>query len=87
MNIIEAIHDANLFLPWFKSNTWQAWKAFLAALFGLSMTREQSGIFENHTGRSNPPTKPAKEAWLVVGRRGGKSFITALCAVFFGLFF
>jgi hypothetical protein len=40
-----------------------------------------------YTARSTLPTSPASEAWLVCGRRAGKSFILALCAVFLAAFY
>jgi hypothetical protein len=88
VNIVEAINDPGLFAPWFKNpETWEAWRAFLAGLFGLPMKdRKQRRIFEECTGRK-PPRKPMKEGWLVVGRRGGKSFISALVAVYLACFF
>ena len=89
MNILEAMRDPNLFAPWFLRDpaTWAAWRAFLAALFALKMTDDQLAIFKECTGRSAPPTQPATEGWLICGRRAGKSFILALCAVFLACFF
>jgi len=85
---ILAVDDANLFAPWFREPaTWAAWRAFLAALFALKMTNDQFAIFKECTGRSAPPQQPATEAWLVCGRRAGKSFILALCAVYLACFF
>lgn len=87
MNIIQATTDPNLFASWFrKRDTWQAWFAFLAALFALPMTDEQLAIYRQCTGRDEPPTEAASEGWLVIGRRGGKSYIMALCAVFLACF-
>ena len=46
MNILEACRDPELFGPWFrKPSNWQAWFAFLAALFGLPMDKEVAAIF------------------------------------------
>ena len=88
VTILDAVDDANLFAPWFREPaTWAAWRAFLAALFALKMSSGQLAIYQHCTGRSAPPTQPATEAWLVCGRRAGKSFILALCAVFLGCFF
>src|SRR5262249_12632565 len=88
MTLLEAMADANLFAPWFKDRaTWASWRAFIAALFSLPMTPEQQLIFEVCTGRQAPPTQPATEAWLICGRRAGKSFILALCAVYLAAFF
>ena len=87
INILDAIGDRNLFAPWFrKSETWAAWRAFLAALFGLPMTDEQLAVFQRCTGRSALPTQSATEAWLICGRRAGKSLILALVAVFLAAF-
>ena len=43
-------------------------------------------LYRQCTGRSEPPTAPQTEATLVVGRRGGKSFILALIAVYLATF-
>ena len=85
--ILDATSDARLFAPWFKDrNTWQSWFSFLAAVFALPMSVEQRQVFTQCTGRSTPPSKPVTEAWLICGRRSGKSFILALCAVFLAAF-
>lgn len=86
MNILDAIEDRNLFALWFQDDTWQAWLVFLAALFGLQMDEAQVAIYKTHTGRTTLPLAAFKEGWLVVGRRGGKSLISALTAVFVACF-
>ncbi|TIN77791.1 terminase family protein [Mesorhizobium sp.] len=85
--LLDALDDPKLFAPWFRDvETWQAWRAFLAALFGLPMSDEQMAIFTACTARQHAPAAAAKEAWLIIGRRGGKSFMMALCAVFLACF-
>jgi hypothetical protein len=74
LTIIDCIADANVFGEHFRSGTWAAWLTFLCALFALPMTAEQLTTYSKHTGRSTPPTQPLHEAWLVCGRRAGKSF-------------
>lgn len=87
MNILQASADPNLFGGWFRRrDTWAVWFAFLAALFALPMDDEQRALFARHTGRTEPPADPQSEAWLVVGRRGGKSFVMALVAVYLACF-
>jgi hypothetical protein len=86
MNILQALDDPNVFGPFFKSPTWNVWRVFLAALFALPMTDEQLAIYQKYTGRTKAPTQPLHEAWLVIGRRGGKSFILATIAVFLACF-
>src|SRR4030095_12745462 len=80
--IIDVMTDTHLFGSWFRGESWNSWFAFLKALFGLPMSDEEQAIFTEHTGRSEAPTQPAREAWLVVGRRGGKSLIAALVVVY-----
>lgn len=87
MNILQAILDPNLFRPWFKRlEDWTAWLAFLAALFALPMSADQVEAYRRHTGMAETPSQAFSEAWLVIGRRGGKSFIMALVAVFLATF-
>jgi hypothetical protein len=87
ITILDAVADAKLFASWFRDrDTWAAWLAFLAALFALPMTPEQVAIYRRCTGRVEPPKVTALEAWLVCGRRAGKSFVLALIAVFIGCF-
>ena len=87
MNILQACADEKLFAPWFKSKSdWAAWMAFLAALYALPMTPEMLLTYQQCTGRIAPHTVAALEAWLICGRRAGKSFIMALNAVFIACF-
>lgn len=70
------------FSPLMEGQSWLSWLAFIAALFGLQMTEEQQGLYRKCTGRQALPTKAGREAWLVVGRRGGKSIVSALVALY-----
>jgi hypothetical protein len=83
MNIIKVIKD---FFIRFKPSSWAAWMVLLKALFAIGMTAAEQEIFSQHTGRMKLPTSPLREAWLVVGRRGGKSLVAALVAVFLACF-
>lgn len=83
MNIIRALDDPAIFgtvLP--DPSTWGAWRAFLKALFGLPMVDAEAALFRESTGRTTLPTEAFAVAWLICGRRGGKSFALALIAVF-----
>jgi hypothetical protein len=88
MTIIDAIHDRNLFAPFFfrDMTTWANWFIVLKVLFGLPLTSEELPLFIELTGRTTPPTAPVQEAWLVMGRRAGKSFIVSLIAVYLACF-
>jgi hypothetical protein len=85
--IIYACTDEALFAGWFRDlATWRAWFAFLRTLFGLPMSEDERVVFKQCTGRDDPPEGVTREAWLIVGRRGGKSIILALTAVFLACF-
>jgi hypothetical protein len=86
ISLLDAIDDSKLFAPWFARGDWSAWFALLAALFGLPMDEAALIIYQRHTGRTSAPTSAFREAWLICGRRGGKSFIMGLCAVFLACF-
>lgn len=84
--ILDAMSDPQLFGQQFAGDTWAAWRVALAALFGLSSGDEGLETFKRHTGRSEHPTRPFCEAYLIVGRRGGKSRIMAAVAVYLASF-
>lgn len=82
MNIIEAMQDPHLFGDVFASNSWTNWRSLLAGFYGLPTDND---LFHQLTQRQ-APSKPSDELWLVVGRRGGKSNIAALLAVYEAVF-
>src|SRR5882672_4581941 len=87
MNVIEALSDPNTLGASFpKIITWRAWVACLRAAFALPMNSRDMEIFHRHTERTNAPRKAIRELWVVVGRRGGKSRITAALGVFLAAF-
>src|SRR5262245_49375007 len=75
----------NLFAPWFSGSSWNAWEAFLKALFAIPMSEAEKSYFSIHTQRERPP-QAIKEAWVICGRRGGKSIIASLIAVYLAFF-
>jgi hypothetical protein len=59
-NIIQAISHPDLFgsLPALHSlETWAAWITWLKAVFALPMDEKELAIYQQRTGRSEPPTK------------------------------
>ena len=88
-SIIEAIQHKSLFggMSAFSDlATWIPWIVWLKALHALPMDDNELAIYQRCTGRKQPPRKPPSEVYCIVGRRGGKSFITSLAAVFAGAF-
>jgi hypothetical protein len=65
---------------------WSAWRSALAALFALSFDSAALEAYRRHTGRQLPPKAPAREAWLVCGRRSGKPRTAALIGVYLATF-
>jgi hypothetical protein len=87
ITIIEACADDALFAGWFrKRETWSAWFSFLKVLFGLPLDARELETFRQCTGRSEPPSGIIREAYLICGRRAGKSFVLALTAVYLAVF-
>jgi hypothetical protein len=85
--ILDAIKDARLFGGAFRDlSTLSAWLVFLAGLFALPMSDAEAEVWRQCTGRSARPPKPFSEAWLVCGRRSGKSFVMALLGVYLACF-
>jgi phage terminase large subunit-like protein len=86
--IVEALEHPDLWRRWLRDDpsTWSAWFAFLRALFGLMLSKAELKIFQECTGRTTPRAGGYLEATLIIGRRGGKSLVLAICAVFLAVF-
>jgi hypothetical protein len=86
VNIVQASEDPNLFGRWLEGPSWAPWRTALRAIFGLPMNAYDLKLYRQCTGRRSGLTEPCSEAWLVCGRRSGKSFILALIAVYLACF-
>jgi ribosomal protein S27E len=86
MDIITAMENRQIFGDTFVSPTWDVWKVLLRAIFGLPMDEEQRKVYTQFTGRRDVPTKQAMEAYLICGRRAGKSNISALITIYLACF-
>lgn len=87
INIIQAVRDQRLFASLFtNSASWTAWIVWLKAAFALPMDATELALYRQCTGREHPPTVPPGEIYTIVGRRGGKSFISSLVAAYLGCF-
>ena len=79
MNLIQAMEDTNLFEPWFRGPTWNAWRAILKAAYALPMTPEEVTFFRSVADR-DPPAEQVSELWIIAGRRAGKDSIASAIA-------
>ena len=82
IDIREVMTDPALFGEQFGGESWQAWRALLAGFYGLRLDPGELKHWKYLTGRIHPPSWAHEELWLVIGRRGGKSQVAALTAVY-----
>lgn len=85
-SILDLMTDPQLLGATFSGATWERWRIVLAAAFGLGLGEEHLPLYRLLTGRTQVPTSAIRELWAVIGRRGGKSMIAALVAVFLTCF-
>jgi hypothetical protein len=86
-SIIETVEDPEIWGRQFrKRRSWDQWFTLVKALFGLPLGESELAFFRECTGRENAPTARAREGWLIVGRRGGKSRILSLIAAYLATF-
>jgi len=87
VSILRAMDEPRVWRRWFRDPaTWAPWRAFLSALFGLPLDDTAFELFCACTGRKTALAGGSTEAWLVCGRRSGKSFVLALIACFLAIF-
>lgn len=75
--MLDAMSTAGLVGP-----SWAAWRAFWATVDALPLDGPSLELFRQCTGRTMPPTTPAREAAVIVGRRGGKTRNAAVRALY-----
>ena len=87
MNIIEALHRNDCFKPLFKDiSTWHSWEVYLKALFGLQIEDPKDRkLLKDCTGLRKV-VKAVRESFVICGRRSGKSFVSAIIAVYMATF-
>src|SRR3990172_6867277 len=87
MNFIEVLSDRKLLGQFLGDDpsTWSAWFTFAKCFFALPPGPDDLPTFTKCTGRTAWPTVPAKEAWIVAGRRSGKSRFVSLIAAFYAI--
>ncbi|MFN3473840.1 MAG: hypothetical protein ACK4ZW_07320 [Blastomonas sp.] len=86
IDIRQAMTDPALFGNQFGGVSFAAWRALLAAFYGLPLDDAERATVLALTGRESIPEGAFGELWLAIGRRGGKSQIAALIATYEALF-
>ena len=80
INLPDAFDDPNLFGPFFKGPSWDAWRAIIRAAHALPMTPEQLITFGQLAGGRAPPKRKVRELWIAAGRRAGKDSLASAFA-------
>ena len=87
MNLLEAIDDPHLFRPGSRTGRRGVPGSHsLPPFLRTSSMRTRRPSTATAPAALRRPQEPFREAWLVIGRRGGKSFVLALLAVFLAAF-
>lgn len=86
VTIKDAMTDPALFGGQFGGDSFTAWRALLAGFYGLDLSDDDAAIWKEVTGRDYTAGILFAELWLAIGRRGGKSQVAALLAIFEALF-
>jgi hypothetical protein len=82
VTIRDLMTEPDLFGQQFGGESWGTWRALLAAFYGLELSKSELAIVATITALPQPPEAASEELWLVMGRRGGKSQVAALLAVY-----
>jgi len=87
LSLIEAISSESGLGKYFKDKaTWESWLVFFKALTGSQeLEPGELALLHQCTGLDNIPEEEIKEAYMICGRRSGKSTICALLAVFYAV--
>jgi hypothetical protein len=86
LNVVDAMNHPRLFQPWFYGPSWDNWRAVLKAAYALPMTAGERAFLREVADR-DPPARPVRELWCIVGRGGGKDSIASLIAAYAGALF
>jgi hypothetical protein len=76
-----ALNDPDLFASVLAGDSWDAWRTMLIAICGEELTSSERETFRALTGREREPGEMVDEAWMVIGRRSGKTRAAAVLAV------
>ena len=87
LNLLEALSSRNGLGTYFRDKaTWWPWFVFAKCLVGVgTLTHREKALLWECSGLNQLPTKRIREAFIIAGRRSGKSTICALLAVFYAV--
>jgi hypothetical protein len=88
MDILQAINDQNLFLPYFGGSeglaSWSNWLTAIRCVYGLPLGDGEAQVVRETTGRdpSQLPEAGFRTALFLCGRRSGKSRVASVIAAY-----
>ena len=82
VSIRDLMTDPALYGKQFGGDTWASWRALLAMFYGEPLEDGELDLLKRITGLSEIQQAECIELWLVMGRRGGKTFVAALVAIY-----
>ena len=68
--------------PDLMGESWWSWRVVLKVINALPLDDRERAFAQEHTGRTIMPTEPVRRIYVGAGRRGGKSLMDAVQAVF-----
>jgi hypothetical protein len=80
LSMRDALRDPEVFGEVLVGSSWDGWKTLLVALCGERLNDSERTVFEALTGRPREPGQRVEEAFLVIGRRSGKTRAAAVLA-------
>jgi hypothetical protein len=87
ISVDKALRDKNLLgAALGPATSWETWLTVLRAAFALDLSDKEMELFHSVAGERRPPSKRVRELWCLVGRRGGKSKMAGLIAVYIACF-
>lgn len=91
MTLRDLMTHPGLFGDRFSGPEFANWRTLIAvadayAVLDQPLDTETLDLVEHYTGRTVLPPRRVRELWLIIGRRGGKSLIAALLAVYLACF-
>jgi len=73
--------NPELFEPWFRGPSWDAWRVIIKAAFGQRLTAPELEVFHQLAGDREPPRRRVEELWVIAGRRSGKDSVASFLAI------
>lgn len=82
VSLRQALDDPQLLGHALVGESWAIWRVVLLASMGEPLNEKERAIFEQVTGRAEPPCERVEEFWGIIGRRGGKDVAASVLSAY-----